>query len=93
MADVPVRFILSFGVIKDAQLVDLKLQVNAPAEAHIPLPGDNVVVPKAVAEKAGFPVNVFVVAKRQFIYADLPKGVAGAAMLVLTQPKPKKKAS
>jgi hypothetical protein len=84
---VPIRFILTFEAIKNGEVIDLSYQNNAPAEAHIPTVGDEVVLPKEVATKKGFEKNIFTIIARRFIYDGIPAGIAGAATLVLSQEK------
>jgi hypothetical protein len=81
---IPIRFIVTFAAIKDGEIVDLDFQVNAPVETHIPLPGDEVLIPEAKATAKGFTSTVFTVTKRRFLY-DGVIGVAGAATLYLSQ--------
>ena len=80
-----IRFILVFKAMKGGEIVDLGFQYNAPAEAHLPLPGDEVILPKETATKAGFEKRAFTVKKRQFLYDGLPVGISGAAKLVVSQ--------
>ncbi len=84
---IPIRFILVFKALRDGEIIDLNFQSNAPAEAHIPLPGDEVILPKEAAIKSGFDTGRFTVTKRQFLYDNLPMGISGAAALILSQDK------
>jgi hypothetical protein len=83
---IPIRFILVFKALRDGEIIDLEYQVNAPAEAHIPLPGDEVLLPEEKSTAKGFTSKVFTVAKRRFLYSGVT-GVAGAATLLLSQDK------
>lgn len=83
MTQIIPRFAIVFDALKDGKRIDLKFQHTAPADVAIPLPGDEVLLPKDVATKAGFTGKVFTVVSRRFLYDGLA-GIAGAVVLTLS---------
>lgn len=84
MTQVIPRFVTLFRTLKDGNPIDLGIQYSAPAEAAIPLPGDQVLLPKESAAKAGFSKRVFTVLSRTFVY-DEAVYASGCVVLTLSQ--------
>lgn len=84
--DVLPRFAITFEAIRENETIDFGIIYSAPSSIHIPLPGDEVVLPAGLATEKGFTGNLFKVEKRQFLYTEMT-GVAGAVCLILSRDK------
>lgn len=79
-----IKFLVAFEAIKNGETIEFGAKYVAPVEMHIPLIGDEVVLPMETATEKGFDGNIFTVLKRRFHYAGVT-GAAGAVTLILSR--------
>ncbi len=79
------HIVIIFKAVKKDEVINLDFQTSSPADMAIPLPGDEVELPREVATKAGFSERVFKVISRRFLYHGLPEGITGAVALMISQ--------
>ena len=77
------RYILKI-ILKDAAgIKDLDFEFNVPTTQPVPLPNDEIQIPKEVAERNQLKGNVLRVKERRFILDALPIGITGIIYLVV----------
>lgn len=82
------RYALKIIVIRNGQKMNIDFEFTVPTSQSAPMPGDEIQIPKSIAEAHSLKSTALKVVSRRFILDALPVGITGIIYLVSEEIEP-----